>query len=185
MTLLELIERVKTVATGTEMGPADPRMLDSEVLIEIILPRAFDIVVKQITKDEKSLNTLRMDQTLTFTAGVATLPDSIDEQYTDSIYFKNSPMASFIPRYEDFILAPRRIVDTFTIANGSIYYREAGDEDIGGPQTQVINAITIPVLPTLISDQVVARDHVIEQIIFYAASIVNGSTSLDKASMDF
>lgn len=190
MNLLELIERVKTEARELSPDP-NKKHLDDGIIAELVLPRALDLVVIDLVKDTDGLNALRADHTITFTAGVGTLPSTVKEEYVNSIYFKDSldemwrNFVSYEPRYEDFILSgPRTIVDTFTVANGNIYYCETSSKfgDFSGQL--VINAITTPTIPTVTTDTVNLKSNILNKLIAVAASIVNRGIPLEKVALD-
>lgn len=186
MILSELIERIKVVATGLSRSPLDPRLLDSEVLIEVILPRVFEIVAQNAAKDGDNLNALKKDHSITFASGVGTLPEAIKEEFTDSISFPTIYYVSYEPRYEDFVLdSASDLIGTFTIHNRQIYYRPAGAAFGAFNGSVTVNAVTLPTLPTLISDTVVLKDSLLEEVISLASSVINGTTPLPAIGVDY
>lgn len=261
------------------MGNNDPHLLDSEVIIEILLPRVFSVVTQNVVKDPNNLNALRKDHTVAFTAGVGTLPESIKEEYVESLYFPIFPYASYIPRYEEYSQLSQSVnIDYFTIQNRQIYFLPAsvhnsvivagagtaaangtytwrgiyasldpyynlngqassttvsaistasnplywrvwasnGDvlygantadgfpydvmtwtadngtnpvptftEDTTFTGNATINAITLPVLPTLISDTVVLKDNLVEEVITFMASVMSEKIPLSAIALDY
>lgn len=286
MILSELIERVKLTAIG--MGNPDPRLLDSEVLVELVLPRVFSIVTQNTAKDPNALAGVRKDHTLSFVDGVAPFPEDVREEFTDSIYFPNVTQVSFIRGFDDWnSTAASSWEHVFTVQQRNMYftpttgfvsligspsaagiytprgtYQDTVDQttntyyvllgrpdsdieiddvlgvptfqggsnciihesgiwivnddtgtlayfsnddvtssmtwtDVGGglpaPTTSVtaftgdvlMNAITIPTLPTLVGDTVVAKDNILEEVIMTAAAVVTKQISLTAISLDY
>lgn len=174
---------MKTVANT--IGAANPRLLDAEVLAELVLPRVFDKVVQNYCKDEDGLHEFAKDHSIVLTDGIGTLPDGVKTEYIDSIYLPSNPMASYIPRYEDFYLNNSEIVDTFTIQNGQFYFRGVGEDSGDSDETISINCITIPSFPSLSSDTVDIKASIIEQIIGYAAAVLVGNVPLSELGLEY
>lgn len=188
MILSELIERIKQVAIGVAQSPLDPRLLDNEVLIELILPRVFSIIAQNVAKDPNNLNALRKDHTISFTLGVGTLPETIKEEYADSIVFTDSveEMASYVPQYPDYALAPTsNFTPMFTVRNRQLYYQPANGSPGTFTGSRTINAVTLPSLPALVSDTVVLKDNLIEEVISFAAALITGKIPFSAIGLDY
>lgn len=135
MILSEVIERVRLLASNLGGGPPDARLLGSEVIVEIILPRVFEIITQNAAKDPENLNSLRKDHTIAMTNGVGTLPESIKEEFVSSIFVVDVDGASTAPQYFDsytpqyqeyFQGSLDTLVGQFTIRNRQFYYYPPG-----------------------------------------------------------
>lgn len=173
MTLLELVERIKQ--TALEIGGP---VLDTDIIVEILLPRVLDVVASNAVKDEQGLNALRANHNVVFTAGVGALPTYVKEDYADSFAFVDNEGASYKKSYFDFAQSNSDFVDSFHVANSNIYFRQKSSiaGQYGG--TLVINAVTTPSLPTLSSDTVTLRSNLLEQVIASTAAIIKGEIPL-------
>lgn len=127
MILSEMIERIRFEAANLSNGPLDYRIANSEALIEIILPRVFAIITQNAVKNPDYLNALRRDHSITFTNGVGTLPETIKEEYANSIYFKEFPEVSYQPTYTDFYSSTRPpLVGIFHLGSNSVLDTTSG-----------------------------------------------------------
>lgn len=185
MILSELIERIKFVAIGAGEGPANPRLLDSEVLIELVLPRCFQRVCEETTLDENRLKDLLDTHTIDVVAGVGTLPENLLVKWSRaiSVVFP-SKSASLISSYMQYAMTADSIVDTFCIQGRDFLYREDNSaiNDYTGSVT--LYGVTVPTLPASVSSTVVAPDYILEQVISLAAAVVNGQLPLTKIILD-
>jgi hypothetical protein len=180
MTLSELIERIRQI--GIAANPESP-LLNTTVLVELILPRVLNKVAAEVVRDEYQLNALRQDHVLSVSSGVVSCPSVIKEEYADSIVFPSSPLTSFQPTRTDYAQGSD-LFDTFFVANQKIYFRQAGESVAGYTSAITVNAITLPVLPTLASDTVDIKANILEQVITYTAALIRGELPLQSIGLD-
>lgn len=185
MILSELIARIKQVAIDTSKGPIDPKVMDSEVLIELILPRALQIVTTDILESPEGFNSFRRTITLAFTTGSAPVPAGLKEEYIPYLVFEDLPDASYIEDWftfqteyaDDDALVARApyTVPRFTFKDKKIYLYGSGA--IFGSITASLNviAIVVPTLPAAAADTVDIRDDFLQRMIAFTASVVNGT----------
>src|SRR5688572_11763739 len=129
MTLEELIERIRVVALETGPLEARPALLNTEVLIELLLPRCLDVLAEKICRTPAGLNALRKEVNVNFALGVGTLPASIREEHLETITFIDDLPCSYVPSWFEFNLDPtgsNRPLDfsRYTVKNGLIYYHQ-------------------------------------------------------------
>lgn len=185
MILSEVIERIKFAALGAGDKPIDPRMLDSEVLIEIILPRCLQRITEEAAQDETRADALRADHIIALVAGVGTLPETISEKWAKSTVITSPDInGSYINDYQEYYLTRALACPTYTIKSKKLYYRAENTAANAYTGNVTINAVTIPTLPTLISDTVTLKDYLLEQLITLAACVVNGSIPLSRLTLD-
>lgn len=180
MTLAELAERIRQTAIA---GNIESPLLNTTVLIEIVLPRVIQRVVSDAVKDENQLNALRANHTLSIVSGVVSCPSTIKEEYVESIVFTSAPSTSYSPDAFDFSNGSS-LFDKFRVDSGSIHYREAGENAGSFSGTRQINAITLPVLPTLSSDEVVLKDNLLQEVLTVAASLIKGEIPLASFGLE-
>lgn len=276
MTLNEVIERIRLLASNIGGGIPDARLLSTEVISEILLPRVFEIVTQNAVKDPDNLNSLRKDHTIAVANGVGTLPESIKEEFASSIFISDVSGTnistkywdSYAPQYQDYYNdSLNSLVGQFTVRNRQFYYYPSGRfstkttgssalislnaipvlnhgfttalrvQTSGGngftnelfdgvdyfvipftantiklassaanatagtaltvtpdgvgtfdivPQTAIycftgnvtINSITIPTLPTAVTDTVVIKDNLLEEVIVLTANFISGKTKI-------
>jgi hypothetical protein len=180
MTLEQLVETIRQI--GIAANPESP-LLNSNVLIELVLPRVLNKLVSDAVKDEYQLNALRTSHTLSITSGVVSCPATIKEEYADSISFTSAPTTSYKPTELDFSNGSS-LFDSFYVAKGNIYYREAGTSAQAFTGVRAVNAITLPVMPTLSSDTVNLKANLLEQVIAFTASLIRGEIPLAAIGLD-
>lgn len=190
MTLTQLIERIRIESLGMASEPAIPGILDSELLIEVLLPRCIDAVVADSAADPNQLHQLRQDHTISFTAGVADLPESIEEQFIESAHISGgnetyNEYPSYKRDFVDYNLSSASRTPTFTVKNRKIYYRAANALSNAFTGNLVFNVITTPSIPASVSDTVVAKDSLLEKVIMLAASIISGRIEPGAIALDF
>lgn len=183
MTLQELISRIKIVATQNATQPVASPLLDSQVLIEIVLPRVFAVILQAFAKDSDKLASLETTHTVSITNGIGTLPANVPEEYASNMYITEAPTASYKANYFDYktgvAYCPR-----FTVQNKKLYFRTEGQDDNDYTGNITLNAVTIPVLPTLIGDTVEIKDNVLEQVIAFTAGLIRGEIPLVQFGLD-
>jgi len=192
MTLTELVEAIKAIAIQNGVAPEQSPLLDSTTLIELILPRALDVVAMDVCKDEQQAQALRANHTVVFTAGVGTLPSTIKEEFIESVYFygaasttNSATLASYKRDFVDYGQGGSNIVPTFSTQNGNIYYRTAGSAANAFNGTLILNAITLPTLPSLASDTVSLKANILQQVIAFTVSIITGQVPLARIGLDY
>jgi hypothetical protein len=176
MTLDQLINRIKLVVSQTTGG----KTLDTEVPIEVLLPRVFDKVASDFAKDASTINYLRSNHTVVFTSGSGPVPSSVNPEFFETIVFATNFQYSYIRDYFDFLGEkddPSAVVNFFTVANGNIIL----DSTYSGSLT--ISCITVPDVPTAPSTTVVATDNFINQVISYTAAVLTGSINLKEVGL--
>ena len=188
MTLLELIKRIQFEANN--LPNANPSLTEKSVLIEILLPRVMSVVASNATKDENQLAALRQDHVLTFASGVATLPESIKEEFAPTIYVVNATAgafsnASYKKQFIDYATGTNNVCAKFTVQNRQMLYRNGGQPSGTFAGNLTINAITLPTLPSAISDTVVLKDNLLEQVITTTVAVITGQISLAAIGLDY
>lgn len=189
MTLNEVINRIQLVVSQTKQEPANSAFLDTSVLTEVLLPRVFTFVVANAVKDENQLSALRQNHTLTFTDGVATLPETIKEKYADSIYVVDADSGSFSNasykrHFLDYATGTNNFCAKFTVQNRQVLYRNGGQPSGAFAGSLTINAITLPTLPSTVSTAVDLKDHLLEEVISICASVIQGQIPLANFGLD-
>lgn len=183
MILSEVIERIRQEATGMSSQPISDRLLDSEVLIELILPRCIEIVATDATKDPYQMDALRQDHVLSVVSGVVSLPESIKEEYVEALNVTSistgsfQEPASYRRSWVDYTLIKDSIGPVFTIRNRKMYYRPSNTTHGSFSGAVGINAITLPTL-TSIGAEVSMKDNLLEKVITLAAQVVAGTIVL-------
>lgn len=175
MTLLELANRIYLTA---QVGAApDNPLLNTKAIIEILLPKVFYKVVSEAVSDENELNGLRSSHTLSISSGVVSCPVTIKEEYSESIVFTSAPTTSYQPTEFDYAQGDS-LFDTFYVGAGQIKFREAGASAVAFTGTKNITAVTLPTLPTLSSDTVNIKEHLLQRIVTLGASVIKGEVPL-------
>lgn len=190
MTLKELVNRIKVVAKRTAAGQIRPLLTDTSVLIELILPRCLDAVTEAIARTPDGLNSLRSGIAIAFVSGVGTLPSSIKEEHLELLTFTDDLTCSWVPSWMEFMTHPSPNAvpmdySRYTVKDGLIYYHQRGGVKGTFNGNRTVLAISRLVLPTLESDQVTIKDYHLNQLIAYAASVVNGQTPLTEIGLDY
>lgn len=177
MILGELIEIIRQQSTGVS---PENKLLRSEIIIELILPRVLHLLVDDIAKDDQDLQTLRQNHSLTFSSGEDDLPSNIKEEYSDSIYFVNNSGVpdSYVKTWYDFTANGSPLVATFYVGNKKIYYREAGANAGIYNGSKTINAITFPTIPSAIGDTVNIKDNLLQKLITETAKVIRGERQI-------
>jgi len=191
MTLEELVIKIKTIASQNGVAESSP-LLDSDTLIELVLPRVLDVVASDVCKDAQQIQNLRANHTITFTSGVGTLPTTIKEEFIESMYaygeFSNTNTGlttSYKRDLMDYGLGGSSLVATFSIQNGNIYYRAAGGTTTAFTGDIVFNAVTLPTLPSASGSTVSIKANILEQVVALAVAIITGEVPLSKIGLDY
>jgi hypothetical protein len=190
VTLNELIARVKVIATDSAGGEVSQEMLNTDVLIELILPRCLDVVVERAARTPDGVQPLRGEVVVAFVSGVGTLPNTIKEEHVETVVFKEDPATSYVPTWHEFELHPLPgdpplDYSRFTVKGGQILYHQFDRTKYTFTGNRTIIALLRPALPTLIGDPVVIRDQILEQVIMLAASVVSGQTPVKEIGLDY
>lgn len=188
MTLEELVITIKTIASQKGASADNSPLLDSITLVESILPRVLDVVTNDVCKDAQQLQTLRADHTIAFTGGVGTLPATVKEEFIETAYAYTASAstnvgdwASYKRDLIDYGQGGSNIFPSFSVQNGDIYYRKAGELATAYTGNIVFNAVTLPTLSGVSG----IKDNILEQIIALAVSVVIGEVPLGKIGLDF
>lgn len=184
MLLSELIVKIKMLATQIGVEAAMSPLLDSDALIELVLPRVIDYVTMDLVKDEQQLQALRTDHTLTFASGFASLPSTVKEEYAESIFFAKNG-ASYVQQWYEYRNDVSTMFDRFTVLNGNIYYRAPSESVTGHSGNEIMNAITYPSLPATESTAVSIKANILEQIISLAVSVITGQVLIAHIGLDY
>jgi hypothetical protein len=190
MTLLELINRIKYTALRTSTADIRPLLQNTEILVEVILPRCMDAVADKMVRTPDGVNAMRDDITIAFVLGVGTLPTTIMEEHLETITFLEDLTTSWCPSWMEFMSHPYpggmpMDYSRYTVKGSQIFYHERVQLKNSFTGNRTIAVIRRPVLPTSVSDQVVLRDTLLQQLITFAATIVNGSTPLSQIGLDY
>lgn len=170
MTLDELVRTIRQIAS---VAAPDSPLLNSQVLIELVLPRVLHKVAQDAIKDDNQLNALRSDFTLSIVSGVVSCPSTLKEEHAESIVFTSAPTTSYEPTAFDYSNGSD-LFDSFHIASGNIYYRQAGLSAATYTGTKTINAIALPSLPAASTDTVQVKDNILQQVIATTVSLIKG-----------
>ena len=190
MTLLELINRIKYTALRTAQGEIRPLLQNTEVLVEVILPRCLQAVADKMVRTPDGINAMRDDMRVTFINGVASLPSNVAEEHVETITFQEDLTTSWCPSWMEFQSYPYpggipMDYSRYCVKNSQLYYHKRGllKNEFNGDLT--ISVIARALLPPSVSDQVILRDALLQQLIMFAAGIVNGSTPLAQIGLDY
>lgn len=188
MTLKELIARIKIAATQTGVVDEASPFLDSEMLIEVILPRALQIIVEEAMKDSFKINALHREFEILIFAGFGNLPAELDESFAYT--FEITPQdgvsprgASYIAQYEDYYNRSNSLVSTFYVGGGLIHFRPAGATVTDYSDGIVVNAVAVPKVPDLLADTVVMDAELIEKLIAFTAAVIRGEIPLASVGL--
>ncbi len=192
MTLEELVIKIKAIASQNGVAAENSPLLDSDTLIELVLPRVIDVVTMDVCKDAQQLQALRANHTISFTSGVGTLPATIKEEFIESMYSYGSASntnAGITTSYKrdliDYGLGGNTLVNTFSVQNGNIYYRAAGGTATAFTGDLVWNAVTLPTLPSASGMTVSLKANILEQVIALTVAIITGEVPLSKIGLDY
>jgi hypothetical protein len=188
MTLQELINRVKVVALETAMPDARPLLLNDDVLIEVLLPRCMDHIAAKIALTPDGLDALRGEVVVTFVDGVAELPVTVKEEHVETMAILEDPFASYVPTFSEFqILSEPTSYDVskFTIRSGRIYYNQLMNPPLDFSGNRTLICVLRPALPALIGSIVAMRPQLLEQLITFTATVINGSVPLSVLGLDY
>lgn len=185
MTLNELIARIKVVAIDTASEEIRPRLLDSQVMIEILLPRAMDILYEKTARNPEGLNALRKQFSVNFASGEAPLPATLKEEHIPTLTCVTDYNASYVPSWQEFAGRDDLHYPKFTVKDGKIHYRSRSGVLGGRIGNLTFAAILRPSLPALITDQVDIRDPFLSELIMFTASIINGQVPLSTISLSY
>lgn len=184
MTLEEVIERIKQEAIHLGASPEQvKKLLDSELIVELILPKICQEVTKASVKDELKLNALRSDHSVDITAGAGPLPVDVEEDYAEHAYLTTQPMASYVRQPFDYFNNGHSVIPTFYIGDGNLYYRDGGASATAYTGRVTLNAVTTPTLPATLGTAWTVNASVLEDIIFMAANLVADRIPLSQFGM--
>lgn len=175
MTLAEIIERIKMEAMEMAGSTAPNPLLETEVLIELILPKVIHACVDACLKDEEKIACLRANYNIAFTAGVANLPTGTSSRYAQHTYFYSFPKASYRANFTDYLDNPSSYIDTFTVQAEVLYFRQANTAYTAYGSTTQVSMITIPQIPATISTAMSIDAVLLEEVIFLTACIITGA----------
>lgn len=191
MTLEELVIKIKAIASQNGVAESSP-LLDSDTLIELILPRVIDVVASDVCKDAQQLQNLRANHTITFTSGVGTLPTTIKEEFIESMYSYGTASntnvgltTSYKRDLIDYGLGGSSLTSTFSVQNGNIYYRAAGGTATAFTGDIVFNAVTLPTLPSASGSTVSIKANILEQVVALTVAIITSEVPLSKIGLDY
>src|SRR5262245_50781844 len=176
-TFAEILDRAEQIAAGVGGDPQDSPVVDNGLTAEALLPHVWQIVAERTAKDPKRQHLLRQKQTLTFTNGVANLPDGA---LTEALYLLSfndkdiGPLMSWMPHMFDFQRPVRTMIGSYTInESGKLLIRKPGEEyDPEGGHTGDLD-VTLIIVPGL-TDPVTAPQEVIDDVIAGVAGAMRG-----------
>src|SRR5262245_41851261 len=176
-TLAEILDRAEQLAAGVGGDPQDSPVVDNGLTAEALLPHAWQIVTERTARDPKRQHLLRAKKTLTFSNGVAPLPDDALTEALSTLIF-NDPeigsLMSWIPFMFDFQRPLRPMVGSYTInESGSLLIRLPGetyDPTNGFTGQQDVTLIVIPGL----TDPVTVPQEIIDEVIAGVAGALRG-----------
>jgi hypothetical protein len=180
MILSELIERIKQVAI--EYG--GPPFLDSDPIIEMILPRTAQLLVERVLSREEGFDCLSRAHVILFAAGNADLPTGVDGMYSDYMFFPLKPTSAYVKEKADYFNLNQVYFPVFHVSDGKIYYRGFGETTSAHAGNETLNAITYIVIPTLISDTVDIDEVLLNELIFLTAMVLIGKVPSATIGLD-
>lgn len=193
MTLGEALERIRTEAAALNSGQMSDSMQDPSILIEVILPRCFELVARDAAKDPRHLNSLRKNHTISFTSGVGTLPESVKEEWAESIVFNTINSASdyqpgittsYKKTFTDYALSSgNTYAACFTVIGRQIHYRAANTNPGNFTGNITVSAVTLPTVPASLATAIDIKDDLLEKVLTLASHVVANKVSL--TSTDF
>lgn len=184
MTFAETVEKIRQLAIQSGGEPAVSPLLDSGVISELLLPRVVDYVTMDIVKSPYQLQALRQQHSLSFSAGLATLPVTIKEEYADSWAWVSKPNTSYKREWFDYSALTPIMFPFCTVRGGNVYFRDPGEDVVTHSGMENLTAVTFPSLPSSASGTVDIKANILEQIITMCAAIVKGEIPLAAIGLD-
>lgn len=176
-TLAQILDRAEQLAAGVGGDPQDSPVVDNGLTAETLLPHIWQIVTEKTAKDPKRQHLLRQKKTLTFTNGVAPLPDDALTESLSTLTFNDleiGPLMSWFPHMFDFQRPGRVMVGAYTInESGNLLIRKPGDNynPQGGHSGDL--EVTLIIVPGL-TDPVTVPDEIIDDVIAGVAGAMRG-----------
>ena len=189
MQYIELIYR--TVAQAQRGGMNFEAInLDAQGMAEAQMPTVLQAVAEAAAADERKRGLLRQTVTVPFVNGVGTIPIYVLTKYIeDGTLYNASDLTvtySFVRNFNDFIDSswrqpPFSVYGYYSIIGGdSLAITEPGvdyDPTSGTTGDRSLNAPTVPQIPTVDTDPLVAVDEILSDIIEMGAEMLRGKVA--------
>ena len=184
MTYAELCERIRLEAQrGSEQ--AELSQLDTQPIIEAIIPSVFQSVGEACAADPRKRDLLKRTVTVTLADGVGELPAYVLEKYMEdsTAYDPNdlTKIFSWERNYNDFIGPLNDLLAYYNVPFGhTIYVRDVGEE-FSIPLTLdidlIVNVPCVPVRPAAATDDIDVPDEITSDLVDTGAAFLRGELS--------
>ena len=177
--LLEIVERGRTIADGRGVDPIKNPVIDNGMTAEALVPHAIRMAVHGATAED--LTAMATDHAITMIEddtdiGVGDLPAGVIRKFLDQAYLPDYPHSSYIP-YPDFKRSLySNLLSYFTFRNNKIYV--TGDEDMLFSEL-ILNAVAVPII-TNATDDLGLPDNITEAAILIIAGALTGEIPIKE-----
>jgi hypothetical protein len=172
-----ILDRAFLLANSIGTDAHQSPVVDNKYALEVLFPHSLREAVRIGAGIENEANSLKRAHSLTVTNGEAALPVSVLEECLDSstVYGDDiGDLTSYEPRYEDFIRVSDDNLNLYTCRGGTFCFREAGGEvgEFDGDVNLV--AVSMPDIPTTITDAMTINNSTAERVIEILARKLRG-----------
>lgn len=178
-TIATILARAEQVALAGG-DPHESPIIDQSMTAEALLPHAWQWVLKQTLKDPKRHHLFRKIVALTFTNGVAPLPDEVFTEamplatLSDPTDPEFGPLMSWIPYFFDFQRPLRSLLGYYTINDdGNLQILRPGASYTPGSGFSGPINLTIPCIPPR-TDPVDLAEEIVDDIVAALAGALRG-----------
>jgi hypothetical protein len=186
-TLAEILDRAEQLAAGVGGDPQNSPVVDNGLTAEALLPHVWQIVTTRTAKDPKRQHLLRQKETLTFSNGVAPLPDDALTEALSTLSF-NDPeigqLMSWMPYMFDFQRPARVMVGAYTVnESGNLLIRKPGENYDPSNGFSGDLDVTLILVPGL-TDPVTVPQEIIDDVVAGVAGALRGEEPWKKMIME-
>lgn len=179
-TIATILARAEQLAAGAGGDSHDSPVVDQSMTAETLLPHVWQYVCRQSLKDDKRQHLLRKVINLTFTNGVAPIPDEVFTEglpmamLSDPLDPEFGPLMSWIPYYFDFQRPLRTMLGYYTIDDsGNLLIRRPGEAWSPGVGYSGAINLTIPCIPPM-TDPVDVPEEIVDDVVAGIAGALRG-----------
>lgn len=153
MKLKELLNRVSLIVSGmTPEKPENHPLLSPEVFVELLLPRALQLIVDELLTDPSSVSTANRAHSVKLASGEGRLPPNLPERYVEAFEVTvagkdESATASWEQSYSNYQRDANVNVAKFHVRGDSVYYRGIGSSAGASTDLVTIYGPTVPNVP--------------------------------------
>ncbi|HEY8560513.1 MAG TPA: hypothetical protein VIL74_09060 [Pyrinomonadaceae bacterium] len=178
-TYSEIIARVETLVAGRAADPNTSPLVDGAALTaEAVFPLALRFAARRLLAAGDNRLNLAQNHTIILTFGSGNLPSSVLAEYLRSRSFlPGDSLASWLD-YPDYQRARHdSMLNYFSAHNGTFYYSGTGN-------SVVLNAVSLPAIPSNPDSAVTWSEKLTEQAIATACACLTGELSFAALSGD-